>query len=202
MITGSLSESEVRTQYATPRMGTRIHVYLSHDLPSIDEPIILSRLASTLQPALAVQEYWRSVGPVRQELQQWHAEAAIPALPNQRAFEGPGSLMLTVTKAAARISTGGRWRGFLSIAPLREVHMRAFMSLAMALGSPELVLCHSQRDDVNDIFLNNGSQADGIDRLQAVSGPPLTSIGPITPDVVAETNHALPGIWFLIPVRS
>src|SRR5438132_8071756 len=104
-------------------MGTRIHVYLSHDLPHFDDvAATIARLDSALSEAFAVREYWRSVDPGGYELDNWEAEPVTPRMLNLRRYSGPGSLYLTVTSAAARIYTGGRWRGFLSIEPLREVH--------------------------------------------------------------------------------
>src|SRR5688572_14150554 len=112
-------------------MGTRIDVYLSHDLARYDdEAATLARLDSALSAALAVRQYWWSVNSGQYQSNRWEAEPVTPRTPNVRRYSGPGSLYLTVTPAAARIGTGGRWRGFLSIEPLREVHLVALRAIA------------------------------------------------------------------------
>ena len=125
------------------------------------------------------------------------AEPVSPRMPNERRYIGPGVLHLTVTPAAARISTGGRWRGFLSIEPLRRVHLPAFRAIAEAMGSAKMALCADSWDDVTDVFLGNGSQDDCIAAMRLAMGPPQPSIDSIAPDIVAQTEHGVPSVWFL-----
>jgi hypothetical protein len=180
-------------------MGTRIDVYLSHDLPCFDDAAgTIARLNSALPAAFAVRDYWRSVDPdTRQTIERWEAEPVTPRMPKVPRYSGPGALYLTVTPAAARISTGGRWRGFLSIEPLRQVHLAAFRAIARAMGSARLALCADSRDDVTDVFLADGSQDDCIAAMRSAMGPPQPSVESIAPDVVAQTEHGVPSVWFL-----
>jgi len=180
-------------------MGTRIHVYVSHDLPRFDDAAVtLARLASALPAALAVRDYWRSIDPeTHQTDEHWEAWPVMAMMPAVRRYRGPGSLDLTVTSAAARISTGGRWRGFLSIEPLRRVHVAAFRLIAHALGSRNLALCADSRDDVTDVFLAEGSLGDCIAAMRSAMGPPQSSVEWITQEVVAQTEHGVPSVWFL-----
>jgi hypothetical protein len=180
-------------------MGTRIHVYLTHNLPRFDDAAAtIARLNSALPAAFAVREYWRSVDPeTHQTDESWEAEPITPRTPNLRRYSGPGSLYLTVTPAAALISTGGRWRGFLSIEPLRRVHLAAFRAIARALGSTKLALCADSCEDVTDAFLDDGSQEDCIAAMRSAMGPPQRSVGSIAPDIVAHTKHGVPSVWFL-----
>jgi hypothetical protein len=151
-----------------------------------------------LPAAFAVRDYWRSVDlDTHQADERWEAEPVTPRMPNVRRYSGPGSLYLTATPAAARISTGGRWRGFLSIEPLRRVHLAAFRAIARAMGSATLALCADSRDDVTDVFLANGSQNDCIAVMRSAMGPPQPSVESIAPDVVARTEHGVPSVWFL-----
>src|SRR3954469_1946855 len=157
-------------------MGTRIDIYLSHDLPRFDDvEATIARLECALPMAFAVRDYWRTVDPSGYELDRWEAEPVSPRMPNVRRYSGPGALHLTVTPAAARISTGGRWRGFLSIEPLRRVHLTAFRAIARAMRSETLALCADSRDDVTDVFLADGSQDDCIAAMRSAMGPPQTS---------------------------
>ena len=180
-------------------MGTRIDVYLGHDLPRFDDAAAtIARLNSALPTAFAVRDYWRSVDPeTHQTDERWEAEPITPRTANVRRYSGPGSLYLTVTRAAARISTGGRWRGFLSIEPLRRVHLPAFRAIARAMGSAKLALCADSRDDVSDVFLADGSQDDCVAVMRSAMGPPQPSVESIAPDIVAQTEHGVPSVWFL-----
>src|SRR4051812_39255683 len=91
-------------------MGTRIHVFLSHDLPRFDDAAAtVARLNSTLPAAFAVRDYWRSVDlDTDQADERWEAEPVAPRMTNVRRYSGPGPLFLWVTPAAALIHTGGR----------------------------------------------------------------------------------------------
>jgi hypothetical protein len=180
-------------------MGTRIHVYLSHDLPRFDDAaVMIARLTSALPAALAVRDYWRSVEPdTYQGEEHWKAEPVTPRTPNVRRYSGPGWLLMSITPAAARISTGARWRGFLSIEPLRQVHLAAFRSIGRAMGSATLALCADSRDDVNDVFCANGSMADCIAKMRSVMGPPQASAEVIAPEIVVKAKHGVPSVWFL-----
>jgi hypothetical protein len=179
-------------------MGTRIDVFLSHDLPCFDDTVAtIARLNAALPTALAVRDYWQSVDPGAYELDSWEADPAPLQAGNVRRYSGPGALYFTVTPAAARISTGGRWRGFLSIARLREVHLAAFRAIARAMGSTTLAMCADSRDDVTDVFLANGSQADCIAQMRSAMGAPQPSIESIGLEVIAQTAHGVPDVWFV-----
>ena len=116
-------------------MGVRIHVYLSHDLARWEDSAeALARLAGCLDSAKKVGDYWRAQGD-HEGLDRWVAEPIIPRLPHQRDYSGPGSLYVAITPRCMRISTGGRWRGLLSIEPLRRVYVAAFRSIADGFGS-------------------------------------------------------------------
>jgi hypothetical protein len=184
-------------------MGTRIEIYICHDLLRFDDAATtLVRLDSVLPAAIAVRDYWRSVGPGTYQLERWEAEPVRPRLPDLRRYSGPGSLYLTVTRAAARISVGGRWRGFLSIEPLRQVHLVAFHAIARAMGSSTMMMCADVRDDVADVFIANGSQAQCIAQVRSAIGPPQPSVDVLTPEVVAQAEHGVPPVWFLERVAA
>lgn len=185
-------------------MGTRINVYLSHDLPRYDDAAAtIARLNSALPAALAVRDYWRSVDPdAHEDDERWAAEPVTPRMPAVRRYGGPGSLFLTVTPAAARIGTGGRWRGFLSIEPLRRVHLAAFRAIARAVGSSRLALCADSRDDVADVFWEDGSQEDCIAAMRSAMGAPQPSVESVAPEIVTRTEHGVPSVWFLDAVPA
>jgi len=207
-------------------MGTRTHVFLSHDLPRFDHTTAtLMRLQTALPAALAVRNYWHFVDPPaprrikRQTLMKrrghdlrsnsdlvaWEAEpvprvvaSGSPPLQahTSRRYRGPGSLFLIVRPAGALIVTGARWRGFLSIEPLRRVHLAAFRAIAKALHSPELLICHD-RDDLAKEFLMHGSQQAAFERLWSVLGPPRPSVDDIAPAVAAKAARTVPDVWYV-----
>jgi hypothetical protein len=204
-------------------MGTRIHVFLSHDLrPFDDASAMLTRLQVALPAALAVRDHWHLVDPPlprrikRQTLMKrgghdlrsdneivaWEAEP-MPrvAAPGStallaRRYRGPGSLFLIVMPAGALIFTGARWRGFLSIEPLRCVHLAAFRAIAKALHSRDLLICHD-RDDLAEDFLTNGNQQAAFERLWSALGPPQPTVDDIAPAVGAKAAHTVPDVWYV-----
>ena len=179
-------------------MGTRIEVYLSHDLPRFeDAAAVLSRLEPTMPAVLAVRDYWRSADLDGIDGEQWVVQPEVAFFPEMRRFEGPRALWLSVTPAAARINTGARWRGFLSIEPLRRVHLAAFRAIADALGSAEMAICADCEDDAADAFISGGTQADCVAPLGARLGPPQPSVEVIGPEVVSKAEHGVPAVWYL-----
>ena len=67
------------------------------------------------------------------DLKTWRADPLSPVDTNRPRYTA-WSLFLTITNQAAKIHTGGRWRGFLTLEPLRRVHLAAFRQIAGALG--------------------------------------------------------------------
>jgi hypothetical protein len=184
-------------------MGTRINVLMDHDIVDLsDAPAILKRLEASLPAAHAVDRYWESVEPERFRSsprdasdQRWTADPS--GYPDQRfcRFDGPGLLFLSVNSTAARIRTGGRWRGLLSIPSLRQVHLRAFRSIAAALGATELIY-FGDSDDVADVFWEGGTPADCQRILERDRGAPQPSVERIEPWIVEEVEKGVPLVWY------
>jgi hypothetical protein len=182
-------------------MGVRIHVYLHHNFERMGESEeILARLEKCTGPALAVQAYWRTQGNVN-GADQWVAEPLNQRLPQLRRYEGPGALYLLVAPRAALLYTGARWRGLLSIEPLRRVHVAAFRAIAQALGSDQLAICSDTGDDdVYNIFLNEeATQADCVAKLRKIYGSPHALTDLTGSDPASQLKDTR--IWFLEPAR-
>ncbi len=103
---------------------------------------------------------------------------------------------MSLTAAAANIHTTGRWRGFLSIDPLRQVHLQAFRSIARALGATSLAY-FADNDHVDDLFWDGKPQEECIALLERMLGPPQPSLESIDPAVVKATARGVPSVWFL-----
>lgn len=180
-------------------MGTRINVLLDHKLADWrNRESVLARLATALPAALAVQEYWLSADPrvSHDKLTEWRADPVSPGEPSLRRYTGPGSLFLTLTAHAACIHTGGRWRGFLSIDPLRRVHLAAFRQLTASLGSHSMAV-YAASCEVNDLFWGGGTQWEGVELMERLWGPPQRSVENIEPGIVATAKRTVPLVWFL-----
>lgn len=142
-------------------MGVRISVFLSHDLADPgDSAETLGRLAPCLPSSLIVSDFWKARGEGLHDVDRWAVNPEGARIPHLRRYDGPGSLFLKVTPNAAELYTGARWRGFLTIEPLRLIHLAAFRAVARALGSNELVICADSNDSAAERFLENGTQAD------------------------------------------
>jgi hypothetical protein len=183
-------------------MGTRINVLLDHRVPNHwDRPALLEWLAGTLPTTLAVRDYWLAVDPdsTGNVDLKWTADPPPPRqLRNVKNlnFTGPGCLFLSLTTVAARIHTGGRWRGFLSIDPLLHVHLAAFRSIARALESTKLVY-FADNDVVDGLFLEGKNQDECVALLEQSWGPHQASIESIDPKIVQATEHGVPTIWYV-----
>jgi len=180
-------------------MGTRINVLLDHDLTDyLDREAVLARLAAALPATLAVRDYWQSVDPHSppDNLAAWWAAPVSPRSPDLNRYEAPGSLFLSFTNQAARIHTGGRWRGFLSIEPLRLIYLAAFRQIACVLGSGFLAL-YADSCEVDDLFWSGSSQGQCIELMQRMWGSPQKSVETIEPWIVAAAERTVPLVWFL-----
>ena len=65
-----------------------------------------------------------------------------------------------------------------------------------------MAICADSRDDVNDLFVANGSQAQCIDEMRKSMGPPERSVEWIEPRVVGYAEKGSPNVWFLVNVSA
>ena len=184
-------------------MGTRINVLIDHNVHDYrDQPAVLARLTSALPSALIVRDYWNINDPFpkRGLQEEWLADPVMPHETHWRSYTAPGSLFLKVGPHAAKIRSGGRWRGFLSIPPLYQVHLQAFRAIAQALGAAQAVY-FADCDDVYDAFYEKGDVEAGIGILKRYLGLPQPSIDEISPEIAAEADHTVPGVWYYERLR-
>jgi hypothetical protein len=181
-------------------MGTRINLLLDHDLADFRNPAeVLARLSPTIRAAEAVRDYWLASDPDGPHDSQsvWEADPQSPREPSLRRFTGPGYLFLSVTASAAHVRTGGRWRGFLAIEPLRRVHLLAFRAIARALGASLLAL-YADSDEVDDLIWGGRPPWECVERMEQIWGPPQGSVEDVNRSIVAAAEMYLPSsVWFL-----
>jgi len=180
-------------------MGTRTNVFLSTDgslLRNTGE--VLRRLHLAEVESLSVAKYWRRVEPDGYGATEW---TIWEDLGDRVTYQGPGSLGLDIIRRGARLHAGARWRGFLSIPPLRSVHLSAFRSIAAALGADVMVITHDSVEAVYDVFETAG--LDGcIALLQETMGAPQPDVESVDSAVVAETEESVPDVWYLEQVSG
>jgi hypothetical protein len=187
-------------------MGTRINVIVEHHFRDyLDRAATIKMLMPTVSAATEVANYWRTVDPEYKELHpnSWTASPRDP-LGRFLMYYGPGILFLKFGSKLARIWTGARWRGFLSIEPLRRVHLQAFRNIAQHLGSERMVFFPDGgiADDLVPAAIHEGiTQEECIARLQRAYGAPQPSIDNVAPEIVAETKRTVPSVWYIEAVK-
>ena len=188
-------------------MGTRVNVTVEHHTENYRDRVATTKmLAPTIPAAMAVAKYWRTVDPDSADGIQdsWTASPPDP-LHGFLQYRGPGSLFIRFGPRLAVISTGGRWRGFLSIEPLRRVHLAAFRSIASVLGARRLVFFHDGgiADDLVPAIIEDGITYDEcIAMLQRAYGAPQPSVEEIAPEIIAETEHHVPLVWYVETLQN
>jgi hypothetical protein len=183
-------------------MGTRINLLLDHDLADFrNTREVLARLAPTTNATEAVRDYWLASDPDCPDVPQlsWAAAPECTREPLLRRFTGPGSLFLSVTTSAAWVRTGGRWRGFLDIEPLRRVHLIAFRAIARALGASFMAL-YADSCEVNDLFWGGRPAWECVERMEQLWGP--SQVEDVDSGIVDAADARLPfSVWFLEGVK-
>lgn len=181
-------------------MGTRINVLYDHRLPDHENvEAVRSTLASTLPSLKAVDDYWAAVSEPddRKVCESWrHLNQSDRFV----RFAGPGSFYVDLKPCVAGVRTGGRWRGFLSIEPLRKVHLAAFREIGRALGATTLAYFPDD-DHVIGTFWDGGSLSQCISLLAEKYGEPQPSIENISADIAAETDRRVPLVWYVEQIR-
>jgi hypothetical protein len=174
-------------------MGISTYVGLSHDVhPFDDASLVLARLQRALPEALAVREYFRSVGDGANDKEAWEGQFG--------EYRGPGGLWMEIQPNIAIVSPSSRWSGFMTIKPLRTVYLSAFRSIARALNSPTMVVCGEDNwpGVDQDAFLD-----DVIAALTAEFGPPHTSLDTIEDPEPEDVEWWKQPAWYLgAPPRS
>jgi hypothetical protein len=183
------------------QMGTRVNVLFEHLIPNHrDRSAVLARLAATTPAALAILDYWESEFPEQADdgSREWSAEPEPPRFQDYLplSYIGPGPLFLSTKPKTAVIRTGARWGGFLGIRSLRHVHVRAFRSIAAALGGHRLAIFRDC-DNVGELFCEGKGMEECCALMEQQWGPPQPSIQSIDPRLVNWNEPDVPTAWFL-----
>jgi hypothetical protein len=180
-------------------MGTRVDVFLSHDLARPDDPAeTLGRLAFAERETFELRDLaWRKSPADRQPANRWELQPIHGRLPDLRLYYGP-ALQLMVMPKAAKIGTTYRWSQFLDDDAIRRVHLKAFRAIATSFGSAQIVICASTHDDITHRFMQgNYSQSDCIAALSRELGTPQASVDAIGAVIAALGPRESRRVWFL-----
>lgn len=180
-------------------MGTRVDVFLSHDLSRPDDGAeTLERLQSAESDLLKLRDFaWpeASVGPRPEN--RWEAQPVGGRLPDLRLYYGP-ALQLMVTPKAAMIGTTYRWSHFLTDDENRRVHLSAFRAIAASFHSAALAICASTHDNVTGPFMQGEySQRDCVNALTQELGTPQSDVDTMPPAIVSLGPRESWKVWFL-----
>lgn len=182
-----------------PGMGTRVNVFLAHDLSRPEDGAeTLQRLESAERELLALRDFaWpeSSIGP--RPASRWELQPVGRRLPDLRLYYGP-ALQLMVLPKAAMIGTTFRWSQFLTDDEVRRLHLSAFRAIAASIQSAELAICASTHDDVTFPFMQGEySQRDCINALTRKLGPPQPDVDTIPPAIASLGPRESWQVWFL-----
>jgi hypothetical protein len=177
---------------------TNILVYYDFrgELP-LEVATVSRRLEQSTPACRAVEAYWRQTESKQDPSEVWtfsHQEDLYSH--NELYFAAPGSIYLSVRNRLARVTTGARWRGYLSIPGLHAVHLQAFRMIGVALGSSRMVITNDFSDECLDCFLNGKSLDDCISTLRAVCGKPEEDCENVTDDIKREALQGVPSAWY------
>jgi hypothetical protein len=91
-----------------------------------------------------------------------------------------------------------RWRGFLSLEPLRRVHLPAFRKIAGLLGASRIVYLSDDAPIILDAGRLEGASLDEcIGELGRRWEPPQASVDAIDLEVVRAVEHGVPTAWYV-----
>ena len=178
-------------------MSTRTHVIVDHGLQDyLDMRSAVALLAQTLPTTTAIDSYWDSVDPLESKRapEQWrpapHHKSVEPV------FTGPGGLLVNFGLHVICIYASARWSGFLTIEPLRTVHLTAFRSIARCVGGTRLLLLPDAMDEGYDVINEALSQDECAARLRNKYGPPQPSVTAIPPGAFTASVPGSHLVWF------
>ena len=196
-------------------MSIRAHAIIDcNEEPDADR--IHTRLDWALPEVNGVRAYWRKQQPavrVRQintgskrrgaKMAAWAALADhswVLSLHNYEGYKpefsflGPGGLSVWVYRNHIEIHSGCRWEGFLTIAPLRHVHLIAFHRIAGVLKANTLAIMRNDARAI-DLLWSGASFEEALASLEAEYGPPQPGVKRIG----REIRNA---VWFLEDVED
>jgi len=154
-------------------------------------------LAQTQPATTAIDSYWDSVNPLESKSESEPWRAAPHHKPEEPVLLGPGGLYVGFGLHVVLIEACARWSGFLTIEPLRNVHLAAFRSLGRVFRSTRLLLLPDAMDEGYDAITEALSQEECAARLQKKYGPPQASVTAIPSNAFTAPIPGSHLVWFI-----
>ena len=180
-------------------MGTRINVLMPHYLTDwADRDAAMRVLATTLPVANALTIYWLEATSEPDSVKDWIALPPFPA-PETRDYHrytGPGPLYVDINPHCVHVRAGGRWRGFLSIQPLRSIHILAFKSIANAFDA-KTFRCFPDNDFASDAFCDGANFDSCCAILDERFGEAVLLSDAVDSDLVEKTETGCPAMQYV-----
>jgi hypothetical protein len=187
-------------------VGTRTRGFVDYrQRDDVDRsPDAMLRILETTTPACqAVEEYWRDndtyYEPGRFLAWAVWEKGESDELKDHWWFAGPGHMSIRFCPNVAEIFAGARWRGFLTIPPLREVHRAAFLSIARAVGASGIIFVPDYADELIDAAEEGKGFEECLKLIELKWGPMQGDLDEIRPAVVTDCASCPPKVWFLQP---
>jgi hypothetical protein len=187
-------------------VGTRTRGFVDYRVPDDvhREPSrMLPLLSASTHECLAVEQYWRAQGSSRKPNPTDSWEACNELGGNDLSgwcFDGPGSISMRFGPHVAEIYAGARWRGFLTIQALREVHRAAFVAIARAVGATGILFVPCYAEELAEAAMDGKSFEQCLRLMEETWGPLQGDLDEITPRVIADCGHCPPQVWYLEPL--
>lgn len=187
-------------------MGTRTHGFIDYrqrDDVDRSPDAMLRILEPTTAACQAVEEYWRDNDTYYEpgRFLAWGVweKGETSQLKDHWWFAGPGHMSIRFYPNVAEIFAGARWRGFLTIPPLRAVHRAAFLSIARAVGATGVIFVPDYADELLEAAEGGKDFEECLKIIEEKWGPMQGDLDEIRPAVVADCATCPPKVWFLQP---
>jgi hypothetical protein len=187
-------------------VGTRTRGFIDYrplDDTAASPAAILRILETTTHDCQAVEDYWLAndpwYEPDRSAAWGIFQKGETDLLGDHWWFAGPGHMSIRFCPKVAEIVAGARWRGFLTIPRLREVHRAAFLSIARAVGATGIIFVPDYADDLIDAAEEGKSLEECLRIIEEKWGPMQGDLDEIRPAVIADCATRPPKVWFLQP---
>jgi hypothetical protein len=182
-------------------VSTSTFVVVDHELKDyLDMDAAIALLAQTLPAIAAIDSYWESVDPLESKRESEPWRPAPNHKPDEPVLLGPGALQLYFGPHVVRVGAAARWSGFLTIEPLRNIHLAGFRSLGQAFRGTRMLLLPDAMDEGYAAIYEALSLEECAARLEKKYGPPQPSVTAIPPNAFSAPIPASHLVWFREPL--
>ena len=183
--------------------AVRTDAYIENCFKPSDLEALPAMLTQKVPTTADVDGYWRRVDPTESPgLTAWRSgwTSGITNVNSMRhgvVTVSAGTSMITIYPNVAVLSVAARWRGFLTIAPMRNVYRRMAHQVAAAFDSAYVIWVPDSFEQACNIAATDGLLSDVHASLLADYGPAQETLDAVSPAVAAEADHCPPNVWYI-----